>query len=146
MKVLETIDPLKSRLATKVSLDRELMNIFPLSLEEHVSFTTLSEKLFSAIGSSAQPDSYLALGKVSDPFTNTSGIEMRKDYFELSYPLRIRLVFMAVMFFLIAVFSIFAKRFGSFSSFCSFFSVKSAAFCMFFCRLNAVEIRLDERV
>ena len=34
---------------------------------------------------------------------------MRKDYFELNYPLRIRLVFMAVLFFLIAVFYAFPK-------------------------------------
>ncbi len=34
---------------------------------------------------------------------------MRKDYFELNYPLRIRLVFIAVMFFLIAIFYAFPK-------------------------------------
>jgi len=34
---------------------------------------------------------------------------MRKDYFELNYPLRIRLVFISVMFFLIAVFYAFPK-------------------------------------
>ena len=35
----------------------------------------------TANSGSADPDSYLAVGKVSDPWTNTSGIEMRKDYF-----------------------------------------------------------------
>jgi TonB family protein len=34
---------------------------------------------------------------------------MRKDYFELNYPLRIRLVFMGVMFFLITIFYAFPK-------------------------------------
>ena len=34
---------------------------------------------------------------------------MRKDYFELNYPLRIRLVFISVMFFLIAIFYAFPK-------------------------------------
>ena len=34
---------------------------------------------------------------------------MRKDYFELNYPLRIRVVFISVMFFLIAVFYAFPK-------------------------------------
>ena len=35
----------------------------------------------TADSASAQPDSYMAVGKVSDPWTNTAGIEMRKDYF-----------------------------------------------------------------
>ena len=34
---------------------------------------------------------------------------MRKDYFELNYPLRIRLVFISIMMFLISVFYLFPK-------------------------------------
>ena len=34
---------------------------------------------------------------------------MRKDYFELNYPLRIRVVFVSVMFFLISIFYFFPR-------------------------------------